>query len=62
MKHSKKILSLAILTLVAAGAIAQVESGGGVRRRSDRDKKKTEAGAGQVTPPGPDGWPPGQWM
>lgn len=50
MKHSKKILSLAILTLVAAGAIAQVESDGGVRRRSDRDKKKTEAGAGQVTP------------
>ncbi|MDE6272660.1 MAG: gliding motility protein GldN [Muribaculaceae bacterium] len=50
MKHSKKILSLALFALIAAGAIAQVESGGGVRRRSERDKKKTEAANGQVTP------------
>ena len=50
MKHSKKILSLAILGLVAAGAIAQVESGGGVRRRSEREKKQTGVAAGQVTP------------
>lgn len=50
MKHSKKILSLALLILVAAGAIAQVESGGGVRRRSEREKKQTGTATGQVTP------------
>lgn len=50
MKHSKKILSLAILALVAAGAIAQVESGSGVRRRSEREKKKAETSNAQITP------------
>lgn len=39
MKLTKKIFSLVILGMIAAGALAQVESGGGVRRRSERDKK-----------------------
>lgn len=40
-----------MLALVAAGALAQVESGSGVRRRSERDKKKNDTnGAVQITP------------
>lgn len=51
MKLTKKLLSLAVLTLVAVGAVAQVESGNGVRRRSERDKKNKDAQSGaQITP------------
>lgn len=50
MKHTKKIFSLALFALIAAGAVAQVENAGGVRRRSGRDNKKNEASAAQITP------------
>ena len=50
MNINKKILPLLALAAIAAGAFAQVESGGGVRRRSERDKKKESASQAQVTP------------
>lgn len=51
MKLSRKIFPLLILAAIAAGSFAQVESAGGVRRRSERDRKKQEATSGaQVTP------------
>lgn len=50
MRLIKKIIPLVVLAAIAAGAMAQVESGSGVRRRSDRDKKKQETGNAQVTP------------
>ena len=50
MKTRNKILPILAIAAVTVGAFAQVESGGVVRKRSERDKKKTEAQAGpQVT-------------
>ena len=49
MKIYRKILSLLALGLIAVGAVAQVENAGGVRKRSERDKKKTEADGPKVT-------------
>ena len=41
---------MAVVAMVAVGAMAQVESGSGVRRRSEREsRKKTEAEGPQVT-------------
>ena len=39
MKLNRKIIFLATATIVAAAAVAQVESGGSIRKRTDRDKK-----------------------
>lgn len=51
MKLIKKIIPIAVLAAIAVVGFAQVESGSGVRRRGDRDKKKQETGnSGQVTP------------
>ena len=49
MKIYRKILLFAAVAAVAAAGVAQVENAGGVRKRSDRDKKKTENKAGVVT-------------
>ena len=49
MKIYRKILPLLALGLIAVGAVAQVENAGGVRKRSERDKKKTEAEGPKVT-------------
>lgn len=49
MKIYRKILPLLALGLIAVGAVAQVENAGGVRKRSERDKKKTEADGPKVT-------------
>lgn len=49
MKIYRKILLFAAVAAVAAAGLAQVENAGGVRKRSDRDKKKTENKAGVVT-------------
>lgn len=49
MKIYRKILLFAAVAAVAAAGVAQVENAGGVRKRSDRDKKKTENKAGAVT-------------
>lgn len=50
MKLYRKILPLLTLGLLCAGAMAQVENNtGGVRKRSERDKKKTEAEGPKVT-------------
>lgn len=46
MRIYRNILALAILTFTAVSAIAQVENGGVVRRRSEADKKKTEKKVG----------------
>ncbi|MBD5401857.1 gliding motility protein GldN [bacterium] len=49
MKIYRKILPLLALGLIAVGAVAQVENAGGVRKRSERDKKKAEAEGPKVT-------------
>lgn len=46
MKLYRKILMISLLGAAAAGAIAQVESGGTVRRRSPKDKKAQQAQPG----------------
>ena len=46
--HSK-ILTLCCLAAVGFGALAQVETGGVVRKRSDRDKKKKETNGVVIT-------------
>lgn len=43
MKIYKKILPLLLVSGIAAASFAQVESGGGVRRRTERDKKERNA-------------------
>jgi gliding motility associated protien GldN len=48
MKFNKSFISAALLAMVGLGAIAQVETGGAVRRRSEKDKKTAQSGA-QVT-------------
>lgn len=50
MKIYRKILPLACLAAISIATFAQVENAGGVRRRSDREKKKQQEAAGpQVT-------------
>lgn len=50
MKIYRKILPLLVVASIAAASFAQVESGGGVRRRTERDKKKnTEQAGPQIT-------------
>ena len=51
MKFNRKILPSLFMAAIFTGAIAQVESGGGVRRRSEneRSKDKTAAPNGQAT-------------
>ena len=50
MKVYKKIIPfLALAGIIASSGFAQVQSGSGVRRRSDRDKKKTESATPGVT-------------
>ena len=46
MKLYRKILLLSAVAAVAAAGVAQVETGGSVRRRTDRDKKKEQAKQG----------------
>ena len=49
MKLYKNIIPAAIIAAFALGTFAQVENGGVVRKRSDRNKSKQEAGVPQVT-------------
>lgn len=49
MKIHRKIFPLCCLLAVGIGAFAQVESGGVVRKRSERDKKKKESSGPVVT-------------
>ena len=51
MKFNRKVLPALFMAAIFTGAIAQVESGGGVRRRSEneRTKNKTAAPNGQAT-------------
>lgn len=42
MKLNRKILPAFLMTAIFTGAIAQVESGGGVRRRSENERNKKE--------------------
>ena len=51
MKYNRKILPALFMAAIFTGAIAQVENGGGVRRRSEneRSKNKTAAPNGQAT-------------
>ena len=50
MKIFRSFIPMAVVAMVAVGAMAQVESGSGVRRRSEREsRKKTEAEGPQVT-------------
>ncbi len=46
---TRKIIFLAIAALIAAGATAQVENGGGVRKRTERDKKNNDSSQPGVT-------------
>lgn len=46
MKIYRNILPLLVISGLAVAGFAQVESGGGVRKRSERDRKKAEAEAG----------------
>ena len=48
MKIYRKILPLLTVGLIVAGAVAQ-DNTGGVRKRSERDRKKSEAAGPQVT-------------
>lgn len=45
MKRIRSIIIIAALTAFAASSMAQVESAGGVRRRSAKDKKTEQSGA-----------------
>lgn len=45
MKIYRKLLPALLLAAICGGAFAQVESGGGVRRRAERDRKKKEQSA-----------------
>ena len=49
MKIYRKILFLAVALSIAAAGVAQVESGGGVRKRSEKDKKNKESAQPGVT-------------
>lgn len=49
MKLNRKILPSLIMTAIFTGAVAQVESGGGVRRRSESERNKKEAAQPGVT-------------
>ncbi len=49
MKIYRKLLPLITISAMALAGFAQVESGGGVRKRSERDKKKTETEGATVT-------------
>lgn len=50
MKSYKFFIPACLIAAIGLGAFAQVENAGGVRKRSDRDKKQNaEAGAPQVT-------------
>lgn len=50
MRIYRKILPLLALGLITAGAVAQVETNaGGVRKRSERDKKQTESEGPKIT-------------
>lgn len=45
----RKFIPLATLAAIAMGAFAQVENAGGVRRRSEREKKNAEQSGPQIT-------------
>ena len=49
MKKYRRILPLLTIAAIAAGAFAQVESGSGVRRRTERDRKRQESSSPGVT-------------
>lgn len=49
MKIYRKFLPVALLAAVGIAAVAQVETGGGVRKRTARDKKTQEASGPVVT-------------
>lgn len=49
MKLYRKLLFLAAAASIAAAGVAQVENAGGVRKRSDKDKKKSESATPGVT-------------
>lgn len=45
----RKFIPALLLGAIAAGAVAQVENAGGVRRRADREKKNQEQAGPQIT-------------
>lgn len=49
MKLYRKIIVMSLAGIVAAGAIAQVESAGGVRRRSPKEKRQQEQAQPGIT-------------
>lgn len=49
MKIYRSFLTLLTATIFASGAFAQVENGGGVRKRSENDRQPLEQGAPKVT-------------
>lgn len=49
MKIYRKVLPLALVASLAAASFAQVENAGGVRKRSERDRKKQETSGPSVT-------------
>lgn len=49
MKLYRKILFVVAAASFAVAGVAQVENAGGVRKRSERDKKKEQAASGEVT-------------
>lgn len=49
MKLNRKIFPTLLMTAIFTGAIAQVESGGGVRRRSENERNKKETAQPGVT-------------
>lgn len=49
MKKLRRLIPLALIALISASTVAQVENAGGVRRRSPRDRKKQETAGPTVT-------------
>lgn len=45
----RKLIPLAALVAIAFGSVAQVENAGGVKRRSERDKKNAQQNGPQIT-------------
>ena len=49
IKHMRKLIITIVAALAVTGASAQVENAGGVRKRTERDKKQTEQAGPKVT-------------
>lgn len=49
MNITRRFIPIITMAALAVGALAQVESGGGVRKRSERDKKQKETAGPQIS-------------